>query len=96
MRLRAFCFVGLVAVELLGCAPLASSEPTHATADAATIAAIHARRCGSCHVAPAPKSRTREQVDAAVERHQKRVRLTPAQWAAMSDYLTGPDGSTAR
>jgi hypothetical protein len=87
MSLRAPLTVALVAVGLVGCAPVASSEATHAPADVATIAAIHAHKCGSCHIAPEPKSRTREQVDAALGRHQKRVRLTHAQWAAMSDYL---------
>ena len=47
-------------------------------------------------MAPEPKSRTRTQLDTALGRHKNRVHLTPAQWAAMIDYLAASDGSTSR
>jgi hypothetical protein len=60
------------------------------------IAAVHAHKCGACHVAPEPKSRPREHVEAALVRHKKRVRLRPAEWSAMIDYLTDTPGPTAQ
>lgn len=47
-------------------------------------------------MAPEPRSRARAQLDAALGRHKNRVHLTPAQWAAMMDYLAMSDGSTLR
>jgi hypothetical protein len=93
MRSRYTCV--FVLAGLFGCAGFASSEGSHAPADRGAIAAIHARKCGSCHMAPQPKSHTREQLDLALGRHKSRVKLTTAQWAAMIDYLAAPDGSTA-
>jgi hypothetical protein len=95
MIIRAPRVLALAAVGLLGCAGVASRDATHAPGDVAAIAGIHAHKCGSCHVAPEPKSRTRDHLDAALVRHKNRVHLTPAQWAAMIDYLAASDGSTA-
>jgi hypothetical protein len=80
-------------VMLLGCAGFAKGDGPHAPEDTRlrAIAAIHARKCGSCHTPPEPKSRTRVELDAALGRHKNRVRLTPAQWAIMMDYLTASD-----
>ena len=87
----------LVAVGLVGCARVASSEATHAPADAVqAIAAIHTRKSGTCHATPEPRSRKRGALEVALGRHKNRVHLTPAQWAAMSDYLARPDESAAR
>ena len=79
-------------VVLFGCAGFAAGDGTHAPEDTRpAIAAIHARKCGSCHTPPEPKSRTRVELDAALGRHKNRVRLTPAQWALMIDYLAASD-----
>ena len=51
------------------------------------IARIHKSRCGSCHLRVEPGERTRDQLEAALSRHRKRVHLTEEQWAAMVDYL---------
>ena len=97
MKPRGPCILALVAVGLVGCARVASSEATQAPAGAAqAIATIHTRKCGSCHVAPEPRSRKRGALDVALGRHKNRVHLTPAQWAAMSDYLARSDESAAR
>jgi hypothetical protein len=65
---------------------LALSDPT--TGD---IAPIHQHKCGACHESPAPGTRTRETLSHAFQRHQRRVRLNDAQWAAMLDYLAARD-----
>jgi hypothetical protein len=79
---------------MLACAAYAPSSGSAPSRDAA-IAAVHARKCGACHVAPEPKSRTREHLEAAFVRHKKRVHLRPAQWSAMIDYLSDASGPTA-
>jgi hypothetical protein len=61
-----------------------------------SIAAIHASRCGACHVPPDPKTRSREYLESAFARHRKRVRMTSEEWAEMTDYLALPEGKTAR
>lgn len=59
------------------------------------IAELHAHKCGRCHAPPEPKLRTRAYLEAAVVRHRNRVRLTPAQWSALIDYLAAPVGPIA-
>ena len=60
------------------------------------IAAIHVSKCGACHTAPDPKTRTRGYLEDALSRHRKRVRLTSDEWAEMIDYLAVREGKTAR
>ena len=89
-------FVWGLLVSLVACAagpaPSGASAPTERSA----IAKVHASKCGSCHKPPEPDMRTREQVEDALARHRKRVRLTSEEWAMMVDYLAVPDGRTAR
>ena len=61
-----------------------------------SIAALHASKCGSCHTAPAPKTRTRDHLEDAFTRHKKRVRLTSDEWTELVGYLAMPEGKTAR
>jgi hypothetical protein len=72
--------------------PSVGSPPSRDVA----IAAVHAHKCGACHVSPEPKSRTREHVEAAFVRHKKRVHLRPAEWSAMIDYLSDASAPTAQ
>jgi ABC-type uncharacterized transport system auxiliary subunit len=96
MSARSACVAASLAMSLFGCASDTSSEKSRAPSDETAIAAVHTRKCGSCHVPPSPKSRAREGLDAVFSRHKNRVHLTPAQWAAMLDYLAASDGSTSR
>jgi hypothetical protein len=86
---------------ILACAPLVAcaSETAPTGADAPSqnaIAALHTSRCGACHRAPDPKTRTREHLLDAFSRHKRRVHLTREEWAEMVDYLAMPEGQTAR
>jgi hypothetical protein len=63
-------------------------SPSHASApDAPPIAAVHRHQCGRCHTPPEPGALARERVESAALRHDKRVRLTRAEWTSMIDYL---------
>jgi hypothetical protein len=88
--------IGLLAVpSLVACAaappPGSSSEQAERN-----IASLHTNKCGSCHTAPAPKTRTREHLEDAFVRHKNRVRLTSEEWSELTDYLALPEGRTAR
>jgi hypothetical protein len=68
-----------------------ASSPSYS----ASVAAIHKRKCGACHVLPEPGSRTREHLEDAFTRHQRRVHLTADEWSAMVDYMAAPTPSPA-
>jgi hypothetical protein len=75
-----------------GAAPAASAPseaPTEAPAHA-RVASVHRSKCGSCHVRVEPGERTRVDLEAALARHRKRVRLTEEEWGDMVDYLAKP------
>ncbi len=81
--------------SLAACAAAAPRDGSTDPADRA-IAAVHVSKCGACHAAPDPKTRTREYLEDALSRHKRRVRLTRDEWAEMLDYLAMPEGKTAR
>ena len=87
----------LVAILLPGVLACGAASPGSASPPApdAVIAELHERKCGQCHSPPEPKTRTRDHLETAFKRHKNRVHLTPAQWAAMTDYLVAPPGATA-
>jgi hypothetical protein len=88
----------LACLAVPGLVACAGAPPQGTSAESAEreIAALHTRKCGSCHTAPAPKTRTREHLEDAFSRHKKRVRLTGEEWAVLTDYLALPEGKTAR
>jgi hypothetical protein len=80
--MRAF-FVVVALVGLAGCTQTrAPDEPP--------IASLHSQKCGRCHVAPEPGTRTRAQLEDAFSRHGRRVHLSHDDWQAMLDYLAAP------
>jgi hypothetical protein len=85
MRIGVGGVVGLV-LSTATCAP-AAPPGSPVTSDPTSIAAVHARVCGNCHVPPEPGTRMRSHLESAFTRHARRVRLTPDQWIAMVDYL---------
>jgi len=88
---------GLAGAVLLAVAACggANPEPAGSTPEMSAIAHKHRSRCGACHTRVEPGERTREQLEAALARHHKRVRLTEEQWAAMIEYLAAPQATTA-
>jgi hypothetical protein len=90
-RLLVVGWVAGVLGGLVACGGASSGDGNAATpaGDGAPseIARIHKRRCGSCHVRVEPGERTREQLEAALSRHRKRVHLSEEQWGQMVDYL---------
>jgi hypothetical protein len=88
----------LACLAVPGLVACAEAPPPGTSAESAEreIAALHTRKCGSCHTAPAPKTRSREHLEDAFSRHKKRVRLTGEEWAELTDYLALPEGKTAR
>lgn len=79
---------GVALVLLLA---LASCTSARAPDGHPAIASVHERQCGSCHEPPEPKTRSRTQIESAMLRHKSRLRLAPAEWHAMIDYLTAVD-----
>jgi len=59
--------------------------------DTASIAAVHRRKCGSCHTRVEPGALPRATIEAAMARHRKRAKLTDGQWAELIEFLSrGP------
>jgi hypothetical protein len=61
-----------------------------------SIADLHQRKCGNCHRLVEPSSRARADIQSALGRHAKRLRLTHAEWTALTDYLAPEAGSQAK
>jgi hypothetical protein len=87
-----------IAITLvLAAAAVACNAPEAQVPDGArAVATVHTAKCGNCHVPPEPRSRTRAHLEDAFTRHKTRVHLSDDQWAAMVDYLAGPQGATAQ
>ena len=71
---------------LAACSAPAASAPRELR-PGSEIAQTHRARCGACHVHVEPGERTRQDLEGALSRHRRRVRLTEKEWAAMVDYL---------
>lgn len=56
-------------------------------ADAPPIAHVWVSKCGACHTRVEPGSLTRAQLEPALQRHRKRLRLTEPEWGQMLDFL---------
>ena len=61
-----------------------------------SIAAIHRRKCGTCHTRVEPGSVSRATAESAMQRHRRRAKLTDRQWADMVDYLSADGLGHAR
>ena len=83
--MNARSLLALVLVALL-----AGCEPPLAP-DAPPIARVWMSRCGACHIRVEPDTRSKSYLEDAFKRHQKRVSLTPDEWAQMVDYLAKPE-----
>ncbi len=96
MSASRFVFVGWFVLGPSLAACTGTTPPASMDSRERAIAAVHVSKCGACHAAPGPKTRTREYLENAFARHRKRVRLTSEEWSEMTDYLAMPEGKTAR
>jgi hypothetical protein len=91
MKLRRALLAVVIASLAAATAACASGAGDGTRADSAdshaTIAALHQRKCGSCHRLVEPSTRSRATIVDAMGRHEKRLRLSPAEWSALTDYL---------
>ena len=53
----------------------------------AHIVAVYQSHCGSCHRPVEPGSEPSDRLEAELERHHKRTRLTEAEWAGLDAFL---------
>lgn len=84
----AFSLVALAA-SLAGCAPPVVSPESPA------IAQVWVSRCGGCHTRVEPGTRSRDHLEDAFKRHQRRVRLSGGEWTQLVDYLAKRDATAA-
>ena len=78
----------LVGLQSIACSPVPDTEA------ASAVAAVHHSRCGTCHSRVEPGQRGRDELDTALLRHRRRVRLDEAEWRQMVDYLAAPKPRT--
>ncbi len=82
-----------VAWVLIACLLLpiscANPAPTGKVAGQVELPIMHIyhSRCGACHVPVEPGTRTSAELELALAKHRKRVRLTELQWAELTKAL---------
>ena len=64
-----------------------TAQSSPASPERAHIQAVYQSHCGSCHKPVAPGSEPSERLEAELERHHKRTRLTEAEWAGLDAFL---------
>ncbi len=67
-----------------------TAQASAATPERAHIQAVYQSHCGSCHTPVAPGSEPSDRLEAELERHHKRTRLTEAEWAGLDAFLARP------
>lgn len=86
----------LVHVGLLaGCAESGSPILRSASLAHPRAAEIWSEKCGSCHVPVEPGTRPRGLIESAMNRHQKRTKLTTEEWQELVEFLTVSPSRTA-
>ena len=64
-----------------------TAQSSAALPERAHIQAVYQSHCGSCHRPVAPGSEPSDRLEAELERHHKRTRLTEAEWAGLDAFL---------
>jgi mono/diheme cytochrome c family protein len=64
-----------------------TAQSSAASPERAHIQAVYQSHCGSCHKPVAPGSEPSDRLEAELERHHKRTRLTEAEWAGLDAFL---------
>jgi len=68
-------------------AAVLTAQSSAASPERAHIEAVYQSHCGSCHMPVAPGSEPSDRLQAELERHHKRTRLTEAEWAGLDAFL---------
>ena len=84
------CVVGCGTPGVVGGAPGGgrTAPSLAASPERAHIEAVYRSHCGSCHAPVAPGSEPPDRLEAELERHHKRTRLTEAEWVGLDAFLT--------
>lgn len=85
----------LAAALSLGCVEGPSPVVRTASLSHPHAAEIWSDKCGSCHIPVEPGSRPRDVIEAAMERHQKRAKLTKDEWRELVEFLATTNSRTA-
>ena len=95
--MRASLLAAMCAVIFAALAPACGGPAAPIAPRFVGIASSHRAKCGSCHAHVEPGEKSREQLERALSRHHKRVRLSDEDWALMVDYLAADarDGGAA-
>ena len=80
------CVLGCGTQEASGGA-VRTAQASAASPERAHIVAVYQSHCGSCHTPVAPGSQPPDRLEAELERHHKRTRLTEAEWAGLGAFL---------
>ena len=67
-----------------------TAQASAASPERAHIEAVYQSHCGSCHKPVAPGSEPSDRLEAELERHHKRTRLTESEWAGLDAFLARP------
>jgi hypothetical protein len=84
-----------LAIVLAGCASEPSPMLRAASLSHPHAAEIWSEKCGACHVPVEPGTRPRGVIEAAMERHQKRAKLSEGEWREIVDFLADNGSRTA-
>ena len=67
-----------------------TAQASASSPERAHIEAVYQSHCGACHSPVAPGSEPSDRLEAELERHHKRTRLTEAEWAGLDAFLARP------
>ncbi|MFO0668789.1 MAG: hypothetical protein U0235_04045 [Polyangiaceae bacterium] len=84
-----------VAITILAAAVVAcggASSPAR-TAPEPPIARAWKNRCGACHTRVEPGTRSRAELEEALSRHRKRVKLHESEWRELVAFLARPEAT---
>ncbi|MFO0593579.1 MAG: hypothetical protein U0441_38920 [Polyangiaceae bacterium] len=94
-RTPLFAAAAFVAMLTAGCVEGPSPVVRTATLSHPHAAEIWSDKCGSCHIPVEPGSRPRDVIEAAMQRHQKRAKLSQEEWRELVEFLAVTNSRTA-
>jgi hypothetical protein len=93
--LASAAFVGLALATGCGAGAGVDAPPAAPEAEAAPphIAMVLRSKCASCHVQARPGRISHEKLEAAMQRHRRRAKLTESEWSELVDFLAADNSS---